>query len=318
MAAARRRFQVITKSICRTGAIAALWLAATLTTVPHEVTFAQQGVGTQPEPVQFGGSYSALDARRQHLVDDFVARFGAVTNTKPAPGPFYDEQIAMSSKTTFDAITYALARTTLTDASGQRLGDALDLIEHVESIHGQIDHASGDHQFRMYAVLKERTLDLLNRAQEFKREGDNTVYHHGYPINYRQNGGAPSIQISLARDGRRADIDVDYRSSSFPAALFNGHLTAANSDVRAGNNYDRFTGRWSGFQNWWRTFFGVGVSGSPDNTPDQRSQILPEDATHRRSGDGSHDAGLPQGLADRRQRSRGHGLRFAARVRLSG
>ena len=250
-------------------------LALTLTAAPHEITSAQQATGAQPAPAQFGGSYSALDARRRQLVDDFVVRFAAATNTKPAPGLFYDEQVVLSSKTTFDAITYALQRTTLTDASGQRLGDALEIIEHVESIHGQIDNASGDHQFRMYVVLKAGTLDLLNRSREFKREGDNTIYHHGYPINYRQPGGAPSIQISIALDGRRADIDVDYRSSSFPASLFNGHLTAANSDVRAGNNYDRHTGRWDGFQNWWRNFFGVGLSASPDSGPDQRSQILP-------------------------------------------
>jgi len=30
------------------------------------------------------------------------------------------------------------------------------------------------------------------------------------------------------------DIDVDNRSASFPKALFDGHLTAGNSDVRAG------------------------------------------------------------------------------------
>jgi hypothetical protein len=266
---------VNTKSNRRTHVVAASLLALTLVAVPRHIRSAQQATATQPPPSQFGGSYSALDPRRQHLVDDFVVRFAAITNSKPEPGPFYDEQVVMSSKTTFDAITYALERTTLTDASGQRLGDALELVEHVESIHGQIDNASGDHQFRMYAVLEDGALDRLKRSQEFKREGDNTVYHHGYPINYRQLGGAPSIQFSIALDGRRADIDVDYRSSSFPAALFNGHLTAANSDVRAGNNYDRHTGRWNGFQNWWRNFFGIGLSGSSDNPPDQRSQILP-------------------------------------------
>ena len=86
---------------------------------------------------------------------------------------------------------------------------------------------------------------------------DNSVYHKGYPTNYREQGGDPSVQISIAPDGRRADIDVDYRASSFPAALFNGHLTSANSDVRAGNNYDRHINRWTGFQKWWGGLFGV-------------------------------------------------------------
>ena len=49
-------------------------------------------------------------------------------------------------------------------------------------------------------------------------------------------------------DGRLADVDVDYRGSSFPVMLFNGHLSAANSDVRAGNNAERHAARWTGFR----------------------------------------------------------------------
>ena len=250
-------------------------LTILMTAVPSVVTSAQQAAGGQPAPVQFGGSYSGLDGRRKEFVDDWVSRFARATNQKQEPGPFYDEQMALSSKTTFDAITYALERTTLTDASGQRISDALDIIGQVETVRGQVVNASGDHQFRMYVLLKDGTIDRLTRSREFKREADNTVYHHGYPINFRQQGGAPSIQVSIALDGRRADIDVDYRSSSFPVALFNGHLTASNSDVRAGNNYDRHTVRWVGFQNWWRQFFGVGVNALPESTPDDRSQVLP-------------------------------------------
>jgi hypothetical protein len=81
----------------------------------------------------------------------------------------------------------------------------------------------------MYARLKADALDVLERSREFERGVDNTVYHKGYPINYREQGGVPSIQISVAPDRRRADIDMDYRSSSLPAALFNGHLSASNS-----------------------------------------------------------------------------------------
>ena len=38
---------------------------------------------------------------------------------------------------------------------------------------------------------------------------------------------------------------MDYRTSGFPSALFNGHLTAQNSDVRAGNNYQGHLQRWA-------------------------------------------------------------------------
>ena len=37
-------------------------------------------------------------------------------------------------------------------------------------------------------------------------------------------GKAPTIQFSISESGDRADIDIDYHSSHFPAALFNGHL----------------------------------------------------------------------------------------------
>jgi hypothetical protein len=100
-------------------------------------------------------------------------------------------------------------------------------------------------------------LDRLSRSKEFSRSADNTVYHKGYPICFRSTGGTPSIQFSLAHDASRADVDVDYRSSKFPAALFNGHLTASNSDIRASGNDAKHNQQWSGMQNWWGNFLGV-------------------------------------------------------------
>jgi hypothetical protein len=222
----------------------------------------------QPAAPQFGGGYAQLDARRQHLIDGWVTRFTQVTGQKLSAGPFYDDIVAFSSKTTFEAITHALMTTSLTDASGIPLGDALALVERVEAVRGEITGARSDSQFRMYARLTESALDTLKRSKEFKRGADNSVYHKGYPVNYRELGGVPSIQFSVAQDGRRTDIDVDYRSSSFPVSMFNGHLSASNSDVRAGNNYDRHTNRWVGFRNWWQSFFGAPTEGvAKDMTP---------------------------------------------------
>ena len=201
----------------------------------------------QQKQQQFGGDYSSLDARRQQLVQNWVKRFNEVTGQNVEAGPFYDTYIKFSAKTTFDAVTNALLTTSLTTKSGEKLGNALDLVQQVDSVRGMVQDASGDQQFRMYVLLKEGAVNTLERSKEFERKGDNTVYHKGYPINYRQQGGTPSIQISIALDQRHADIDVDYRSSGFPKALVNGHLSAANSDVRAGNNYERHTERWSGF-----------------------------------------------------------------------
>jgi len=136
---------------------------------------------------------------------------------------------------------------------------ALDLVEKVDALAGSVPDAGGDKQFRMYVQLRPDTQQMLERSREFSRQVDNTVYHKGYPICFRGAGGTPSIQFSLSPDGTRGYIDVDYRSSAFPIMLLNGHLTASNSDVRAGNNDERHNGNWRGLDNWWRDFMGVVV-----------------------------------------------------------
>ena len=102
----------------------------------------------------------------------------------------------------------------------------------------------------------------LTKSREFARERDNTSYHKGFPTCFRLRNGPPSIQVSVSRDGRMADVDVDYRSSGFPKALLNGHLSAANSDVRAGNNLERHDNRWQGLNGWWRQVFGFSLDSS--------------------------------------------------------
>ncbi len=109
----------------------------------------------------------------------------------------------LSSRTTFDAVTHALMTTELTDESGQSLGTALDLVAQLETIKGKIKGAGGDQQFRISAVLKPDAREIMERSQQFQRKGDNTIYHKGYPVNYRQTVTAPSIQVSIARDEPR-------------------------------------------------------------------------------------------------------------------
>jgi hypothetical protein len=230
----------------------------------------------QQPPQRFGGAYSELDARRQQLVGDWVARFTKVTGQDLDARSFYDDVLRLSTKTTFDAVTHALLTTPLTDASGQKFGDALSLIERIDTVKGEVSGTSSDRQFRMYVRLVPDAREMLNRSREFKRGVDNTVYHKGYPINYREQKGAPSIQISIAMDGRLADVDVDYRASFFPVSLFNGHLSAANSDVRAGDNAERHAGRWTGYQNWWQSFFGAGVGRAPADKDGMPAFTLPK------------------------------------------
>src|ERR1044072_6690377 len=199
---------------------------------------------TGSKKLRFGGGYDSLEPAQQELVQKWHGEYEAIT------GGFID------AKLSYD--TLPQLSTKLTDgASGRPLGNALSLVQLVESVHGEINKARGDQQYRIYVLLSDHALETLYKCKAFKLVGDNTIYHIGYPINFRQQGGAPSIQISVTRTGYRADIDVDYRPSSGPRALINGHLTSANSDVRAGKNYVNHVRRWAGLGDWWRSLFGI-------------------------------------------------------------
>jgi hypothetical protein len=90
---------------------------------------------------------------------------------------------------------------------------------------------------------------------------------------------------------------VDYRWSRRPRSLFNGHLTAANSDVRVGENTDLHRGRWGGFIAWWQDAFGRLAethAASPDlldfDRPDARVTPLPPDRPRSASPERVEDA----------------------------
>jgi hypothetical protein len=199
--------------------------------------------------------YGELAPERQQL----FAAYNQSLNAKSAQVLLPEERfrtLSLSEQTTFDGVTHALMHSSLTDLEGRPLGRALDLVAGVERIAGQQTGRSGDQQFRLYVTLGPDARDTLERAREFVRSHENTVYHAGYPHSYRLGTGEPSMQFSLSEDGLSADIDVDYRASKAPAALFNGHLTSSNSDVRAGDNSRRHDRRWNGFVDWWSDAFG--------------------------------------------------------------
>jgi len=213
-------------------------------------------VGTTQTGEQAGG-YAELLPEQRRLIDDWSERFGKALGRQVTAAALYSD-FALSTKTTFNAVTHALRQTTLTDRAGLPLNrTALDLVARVETVAGSDPGKGGDKQFRMYVEMKPGAQETLEKCREFSRQIDNTVFHKGYPICFRGEGGTPSIQVSFSRDGKRADIDVDYRSSTFPVMLVNGHLTASNSDVRAGDNDQRHNGHWSGLRNWWRGFMGL-------------------------------------------------------------
>lgn len=225
---------------------------------------------------RFGQSYSTLRPEQKRLVDDFVRHYDSATESELTPEQAYDGA-RISVRTTFDAVTHALATTKLTNEQGKSLGRAIDLVEALDDVAGEEEGGGGDRQFRLYVYLTPPAVDTLSNSREFFRDKDNTVYHKGFPICFRLKKGPPSIQFSISRDMRMSDIDVDYRSSSFPKALFNGHLTAGNSDVRAGNNLETHDNRWAGLNGWWREVFGFSLAGDakPKETETGRTRSIP-------------------------------------------
>ena len=219
------------------------------------------GMGAGPQNPQgatrdFTGAYDTLQSEQRALVDDWMKRFSATIHKQVDARQAYDN-LSLSTKTTFNAVTHALMSTQLTGESGRKLGSAIQIVDKLDTVRGEVLGARGDEQFRIYVQLKAGALDLLEQSREFRRTDDNGVYHKGYPICYRSKPSAPSIQVSATRDKTRADVDVDYKSSGFPNGLVNGHLSAANSDVRSGRNDEVHNSQWSGLTNWWRSLLSL-------------------------------------------------------------
>jgi hypothetical protein len=238
----------------------------------------------------FAGGYASLKPEQKALTDDWMKRFSATIQKQVDPKVAYDN-LPLSLRTTFNAVTHALLSTPLTDALGSKLGSAIQIIDRLETVHGAIPGTRGDDQFRVYVQLKPGALELLDKSQEFRRMADNGVYHKGYPICYRSLPSVPSIQVSATLDKTRADVDVDYKSSGFPKGLVDGHLTAGNSDVRAGHNYETHVNRWQGLNNWWRSLLSLaGANETGDASMEKQSfPDEPRQAAHAEPAEAVHD-----------------------------
>jgi hypothetical protein len=200
--------------------------------------------------------WSALSPAQRKLVSDWVKRYNHVTGLNLRPDQLLDAA-GESARATFEAVTLALEATRLTAPDGRRRGTALELLEALDHVAGRTPGARADEQFRLYVRLRRDALARLESAREFQRTMDNTAYHPGYPMSFR-SVGAPTIQISVSRDGRRASIDVEYRQASFPSSLLSPE-PASGLDVTAGGNFERYSRRWAGLEDWWTTFFGLPV-----------------------------------------------------------
>jgi hypothetical protein len=240
--------------------------------------------------------YQDLAPRQRELFVTYVDSYNAARGSQFTPEETF-ERLGVSEQTTFYAVTHALLHSPLTDAHGASQGLAIDRVVAVDRIAGQYAGKGGDEQFRLYVRLKPDTRAVLETSREYFRDRDNTVYHIGYPLSFRQAGKEPNMQISMSDDGLKGDIDVDYRSSRSPQALFNGHMTSSNSDVRAGDNPTLHAERWQGLVQWWRNIFGSLKEALPPRTdmlgldrPDGPPTPLPPDRPMNAAPDRLEDA----------------------------
>ena len=155
-------------------------------------------------------------------------------------------QFNASQRATFVCITHALLNSHLVDShDGKDLGDALQMIEELFEIQGENSALPSDHQFQLIVRLTPDASGKLERAAHFLK-GENHIFHKDYPVSFRQfrkiglHGQEAGLHICLTRDGRFAQIHIDYRFGLL-------HLGPANSDVRANGNHQRHVARWPEF-----------------------------------------------------------------------
>src|SRR5580765_7309146 len=123
------------------------------------------GQDTPGDPRDIGGKYASLKTEQKALVDDWMKRFSATIKKPVDPEKAYDN-LPLSTRTTFNAVTHALLSTQLTDESGGNLGSAIQVIEKLDNVRGEVPGAKGDQQFRIYVQVKPGALDVLNRSQQ--------------------------------------------------------------------------------------------------------------------------------------------------------
>jgi hypothetical protein len=188
--------------------------------------------------------FEDLAPKQRTMLRGVLARCGAPGTSSLAASLF--GQFNASQRATFVGVTHAMSNTQLVDSrDGRKLGDAFQLIEEVLDIQGENSELPSDKQFQLIVRLTPDAAQKLERAAHFEK-GENHIFHKEYPISFRQfrriglRGQEAGLHICLTRDGRLAQIHIDYRFGLL-------HLGPANSDVRANGNHERHVDRWPVF-----------------------------------------------------------------------
>ncbi|HXX99510.1 MAG TPA: hypothetical protein VEI54_01240 [Candidatus Limnocylindrales bacterium] len=189
--------------------------------------------------------FEDLAPEQRALIGRLLARCQGLQDSAALAASVF-AQLDASQRATFVSITHALLNTQLIDRlNGQHLGHAIDLVEDLVDIQGQNDSLPSDHQFQLLVRLAPDAAEKLEHTTHFEK-GENRVYHKGFPLSFRQfrkiglHGKEAGLHFCITRDGRFAQIHVDYRFGLL-------HLVPTNSDVRAEGNHQRHVDRWPQF-----------------------------------------------------------------------
>jgi len=188
--------------------------------------------------------FEDLAPKQRTMLRGVLARCGATGTTSLAASVF--GQFNASQRATFVGTTHALLNTVIVDRqSGEELGNALQLVEELVDIWGENNVLPSDKQFQLIVRLTPDAAQKLERAAHFE-QGENHIFHKEYPISFRQfrriglRGQEAGLHICMTRDGRFAQIHIDYRFGLL-------HLLPTNSDLRANGNHERHVDRWPVF-----------------------------------------------------------------------
>ena len=205
---------------------------------------------------QTGLDWSDLSMEQRRVFQSYADQYNKDNKSSMSAEEIYGT-LDESQMSTYESITYALEHTQLYDRQGSSLGTALQQIQGVIGIAGEIAGRSGDKQFRIYADLKAGTIEAFASTPGFEKKSNALfgiellqIYHKGYPDSYRQRrekgvkGMEAGLQASYSNNQKRSDIDIDYHFGL-------KHFRPTNSDVRASGNYRKFVERWPGLRNWW-------------------------------------------------------------------
>lgn len=207
------------------------------------------GSGEFPSPCPATIIFNRLSPEQQRVFRTFANPSRTEHSSLETPRAY--AILSESQRSVFEAVTDALEKTCLDDQPRLSCLHAIGLVEEVLEIRGENMQLSSDQQFFLLVRLNESASDLLRRSTQFS-EGRNTIYHRGFPFSFRQarhkgrRGQEASLHISTSRDGRLANVHVDYRFGV-------RHLQPANADVRAPGNHQRHVERWVGLTAWWRS-----------------------------------------------------------------